>query len=353
MTAAREAADFWRVAAGIARTPDTDCRIGETPRTLVMRRDKAALWRYRPLAKDAGLAPLLIVHGLVGRPGVVDLDPDRSVVRALLAQGVDTYVAGWGALDHTDRHLRFEDFILDYMQAFVARITARSGRRPALMGVCEGGVFCACLGALAPKTVAGLALAVTPIDCHADPDAALLRLARSIDPATTARLIDAMGGLPGGALGAVFQGLTPSRTIEKYSLGLLATAAQPQALTRFLRMERWLADRPHHPAEAAKQLVIELYQENRLARGTFELDGRRVDLGAISAPVMSIIGLRDHLAPPPCARAIAGMLRAPYTELALDTGHIGVFVSGKARGAVAAGLVDWLGAQAARAASRL
>ncbi len=346
-----DSADFWRVAADLARAPEDASRVGQTPRTALMRRDKATLWRYRPLAPDAGLPPLLIAHGLVGRPGVVDLDPERSMVRALLAKGVDVYLADWGAVGRDDRFLRFEDYVLDYLAGFVAAIAARAGRKPALMGVCEGGVFCACLGALAPSSVAGLALAVTPIDCHAAPDAALMRLARSMTPDMLARTIDALGGLPGGALGAVFQGLTPSRTLEKYSLGLLATVGRPEALAHFLRMERWLGDRPHHPAEAAKQLVIELYHENRLARGAFMLDGARVDLGAIAAPVMTVIGLRDHLVPPPCARAIAPMLRAPYRELALDAGHIGVFVSRKAQGAVARGLADWLGDQAVRAAS--
>jgi len=161
------AADFWRVAAALARAPEADSRIAAAPKTRVMRRDKASLWRYRPTAPDAGLAPLLIVHGLVGRPGIVDLDPERSVVRALLARGVDVWRADWGAPDRNDRFLRFEDYVLDYLGGFVAAITARAGRRPALMGVCEGGVFCACLGALAPASVAGLALCVTPIDCHA------------------------------------------------------------------------------------------------------------------------------------------------------------------------------------------
>lgn len=353
MRAAAQAADYWRVAGALARAPEAASRIAATPATRMMRRDKAALWRYRPIAPDAGLPPLLIVHGLVGRPGVVDLDPGRSVVRALLARGVDVYRADWGAVDRSDRHLRFEDYVLDYLGAFVAALTARAGRKPALMGVCEGGVFCACLGALEPAAVAGLALCVTPIDCHAAPEAALARLARSMPPEALAGMIDTLEGLPGGALGAVFQGLTPSRTLEKYSLGLLTTRGEPERIAHFLRMERWLADRPHHPAAAAKQLVIELYHENRLARGCFTLAGRRVDPGAITAPVLSVIGLRDHLVPPPCARAIAPMLRAPWRELALDAGHIGVFVSGKARGAAAAGLADWLGDQAVRDASRV
>jgi len=124
------AADFWRVAAALARAPEADSRIAAAPKTRVMRRDKASLWRYRPTAPDAGLAPLLIVHGLVGRPGIVDLDPERSVVRALLARGVDVWRADWGAPDRNDRFLRFEDYVLDYLGGFVAAITRAPGADP-------------------------------------------------------------------------------------------------------------------------------------------------------------------------------------------------------------------------------
>jgi polyhydroxyalkanoate synthase len=49
-------------------------------------------------------------------------------------------------------------------------------------------------------------------------------------------------------------------------------------LLNFLRMEKWIADRPHHPGEAAKQWLKDLYQDNKLVKGELELGGRKVDL---------------------------------------------------------------------------
>jgi polyhydroxyalkanoate synthase len=109
-------------------------------------------------------------------------------------------------------------------------------------------------------------------------------------------------------------------------------------------MEKWLADRPDHPGAAAKEWLIGLYAENRLVRGTFELDGRPVRLGAITCPVLNIYGAQDHIIPPPCSRALGRHLRnVAYREVEVPTGHIGVFVSRRAQAIVPPAMVEWLG----------
>ena len=62
-------------------------------------------------------------------------------------------------------------------------------------------------------------------------------------------------------------------------------------------MEKWLADRPHHPGAAAKQWLIDLYKENRLAKGTFELGGETVDLKRLTMPVLNVYALQDTIIP--------------------------------------------------------
>ncbi|MEM1345805.1 MAG: class III poly(R)-hydroxyalkanoic acid synthase subunit PhaC, partial [Pseudomonadota bacterium] len=58
-----------------------------------------------------------------------------------------------------------------------------------------------------------------------------------------------------------------------------------------------------------------------------------------------IVARHDHIVPPPCSLALEGRTASPdYRVLDVPTGHIGVFVSEKARELVAPALVDWLGA---------
>ncbi len=338
------AARYWRAAAAVARATDAETAIGATRSDVALRRGKLSLRRYRARAAPAGGPALLIVHGRVGRASVTDLAPDRSLVGDLLDRGADVWTIHWGTPSRADRFRSFADHVLDDLAACVGAVARGTGRPPALLGVCEGGIFALCLAALAPRAVSGVAAAVTPVDFHADPDALLTRWICAFAPEDLARLIDVFGHLPGGMMGAIFQAMTPARTTAKYTHDLLDVAEDPDALRRFLRMERWLADRPDHPGEAAKTLLIDLYHANALARGALELDGRRVDLGAIRAPVLSALGLRDHIVPPACARALGGLLDSAlrHDALEFDAGHVGVFAARRAGRRFSAAVGDWL-----------
>jgi polyhydroxyalkanoate synthase len=119
------------------------------------------------------------------------------------------------------------------------------------------------------------------------------------------RLIEANGNLPGELMSYVFSLMTPGATLSKYNTGLLDTFDDEKKLLNFLRMEKWIADRPHHPGEAAKQLLVNLYKNNELVRGEFELNGRKVDLGNIKVPVLNIYAKDDHIIRPRRRRRFA------------------------------------------------
>ena len=57
-----------------------------------------------------------------------------------------------------------------------------------------------------------------------------------------------------------------------------------------------------------KQWLKDLYQENRLVDGSFELSGRKVDLKSITAPVLNVFALDDHIIPPDCSRALGAKI---------------------------------------------
>jgi polyhydroxyalkanoate synthase len=114
-------------------------------------------------------------------------------------------------------------------------------------------------------------------------------------------------------------------------------------LLNFLRMEKWLADRPDHPGEAAKQWLKDLYQDNKLVKGEFTLGGARVDLKKVTMPVLNIFAEEDHIIPPKSSQALRRQVGTKdYTELALPGGHVGVFVSGKSQGILGKSIFGWL-----------
>lgn len=328
-----------------------DVRVGTTPKSEVFTIDKVRLFRYKPLtSKRSKAAPVLVAYGMVGRYTMVDLQEDRSLIRNLLAQGIEVYVVDWGNPNRADRWLSFEDYVEDYLGGCVDHILREHGIASLnLLGICEGGVLALCYAALHTAKVRNLIVTITPVDFHADQqedrkDRGFVNLwTRSLEARDLERVIDSYGYIPGKFMGVIFSMITPAKTLTKYNLDLVDVFDDEVKLKNFLRMEQWLADRPHHPGEAGRDFFIRMYKNNELAKGTFTLGKKTVRLSDVSMPVLNIYALEDHIVPPPCSRALGKLVGTKdYSELALPGGHVGVFVSGKSQGIVGSHVVKWL-----------
>lgn len=333
---------------------DEDVQIAQTPKDEVFRSDRAVLYHYRPLdEKPPETGPILIVYSLIGRYTVIDLQEDRSLVRNLLTRGCDLYVIDWGTPSRADRFLTIDDYVDGYLADCVDHICRETGHDSiTLLGICEGGTFSAAFAALYPEKVKNLILTVTPIDFHADGEhnqqgQGYINLwIRSLQPEDIDDLVETFGNLPGGLMASVFELISPIRSMTKYNRDLLEIIGDEDRLLNFLRMEKWLADRPDHPGEAAKQWLKDLYHQNKLVKNEFQLSGRTVDLGQITMPILNIFAENDHIVPAACSSALGGLVGSDdYTDVPLPGGHIGVFVSAKSQGLVGETIASWLRAR--------
>ena len=352
--ALKEMADYnRRVANGLkllASVKDEDVKIATTPKEVAFRIDKTTLFHYLPMAKPSIKAPVLMVYGLIGRQTMADLQEDRSLVRNLLKQGVDLYEVDWGNPNRSDRWLDLADYIDGYLDDCLEFIRERHGvEQVNLLGICEGGVFTLCYAALHPGKVKNMAITITPVDFHADTEENRIERGfinvwtRSLEAEDVDRIVEAYGYMPGKFMGMVFSMLTPVKSLTKYNVDMLDVFDSEEKLLNFLRMEKWLADRPHHPGEAAKQWLTELYQQNQLVKNEFMLGGRKVLLSNVTMPVLNIYATDDHIIPPSCSKALRPLVGTKdYTEIPVPGGHVGVFVGGKSQGIVGNGIVNWL-----------
>ncbi|MBX3703315.1 MAG: class III poly(R)-hydroxyalkanoic acid synthase subunit PhaC [Steroidobacteraceae bacterium] len=340
--AALEMADFGQRmarAAALVATLDLRAEAG-APREESLRIGRTVLWRYRAQAPAAGAAPLVICYALVNRPTMMDLQPDRSLIRALLARGLDVWLVDWGYPDAGDRGLSLDDYVNRMLGACLDQVRRACGV-PAvnLLGVCQGGTLSLCHAALHPERVQNLVLMVTPVDFRT-PDNLLSKWVQHVD---VERMVEVLGNVPGALLNAAFLSLMPLRlTAQKYA-GLADIADDREALANFLRMERWIQDSPDQAGRAFAEFVRSFFRENRLLRGGLTIGGRQVDLARIRCPVLNVFATRDHLVPPAASRALAGLTGSPdYSEFAFDGGHIGIYVSRRAQELLPAKIAQWL-----------
>lgn len=312
---------------------------GCSAKDVVWQAGKLTLYRYRPIAKPCAAAPLLIVYALVNRPTMMDLQEDRSLIRGLLAEGLDVYLIDWGYPDGADRFTTLADYVEGLLPACVGHVLDAHGIGALnMLGVCQGGVFSLCHAALHPQRIRNLVTMVTPVDFHTPADL-LSRWVRDIDVAAWV----ADGNVSGDVLNQLFLSLLPFRLTQQKYLELLEPGTDRAKIENFMRVEQWIFDSPDQAGSAFREFLTWFYQQNRFVTGGLGIGGRRVELKAVRMPVLNLIGKRDHLVPPAASAALGRLVGSTdYTALEFDLGHIGMYISARAQREVPAAIARWL-----------
>ncbi len=314
--------------------------IATTPYEVVYEEDRMRVKYYSSDKSKKVRTPLLITYALINRETMLDLQPDRSVVRNFLKEGVDLYVIDWGYPTRKDRFLDIDDHVNGYMDNVVDFIRKRHATQKVnLMGVCMGGTFSTMYSALHPEKVNTLITTVTPTNFETDKG--LLHLwGKGLD---VDKVLEAHGNMPGDLLNVVFLLLNPARLVVDKYLGFIEKMDDKDFVENFVRMEKWIFDSPDVPGATFKEFIKDFYQKNLLIENKKELGGKRVDLKKITMPVLNIYGKYDHLVPPSACDLFTKKVGSKDVEdICLDTGHIGIYVSSKCQRELVPRIAKWL-----------
>ena len=108
-------------------------------------------------------------------------------------------------------------------------------------------------------------------------------------------------------------------------------------------LEQWIFDSPDQAGEAYREFQNEMYHKNNLVKGEFYLEGERVDLKNVTCPVLAMLGTKDNQVPPSATRPIPDVIGSKDCELVeINTGHIGLFVSGRSQREVSPKIIEFL-----------
>lgn len=317
-----------------------EIEVGTTPKEAVYQEDKMVLYRYKPIVDNPSPIPLLIVYALVNRPYVLDLQPDRSLVKNLLELGQNVYLIDWGYPEMADRYLTLDDYINGYLHRCVNTLCKRHGLdKINVLGVCQGGTLSLCYSALHPERIRHLITMVTPVDFKTSEDL----LSHWIAKVDVDLLVDSLGNVPGELLNWGFLSLKPFQLLGKKYLDLVDNFHNPELIKNFLRMEKWIFDSPNQAGETFRQFIKDFYQKNGLINGKIVLGEQRVDLKNLTMPILNIYATEDHLVPPAASLALKKYIGSQdYTEVPFKGGHIGIYVSHQAQKEVPTIISQWL-----------
>ena len=102
-------------------------------------------------------------------------------------------------------------------------------------------------------------------------------------------------------------------------------------------MNTWVTDLVPIAGGAFRQLIDDLYRNNRLMQGELMIRGERVDLGRIKANLLNVIATGDHITPPCQSESIMSKVGSTDKELLqIRGGHIGIMAGNQAQADLAA-----------------
>lgn len=323
-------------------TTDADPQVGQTPKEVIWTKNKAKLYRYQPNAKKTNKVPILMIYALINKPYILDLYPGNSLIEHLTDKGHDVYLLDWGTAGYEDRHMKLDDYIVDYIPRAVNKVLKKSGAKEiTMLGYCMGGTLTTIFTALYPELpIRNLILLTTPIDFE---DAGLYTNWLDKRYFQLDNMVDTLGNIPFEVIDFGNKLLSPiSNTMGVY-VNLASRIDNDDSVLNWKLMQKWLNDGVPFPGEAYRQWIRDFYQENKLINGELEVRGQVVDLSDIKANLLNVCATRDNIVLPQQIEPLNDSVSSKNKTLhVVETGHVSVVTGRKAVKEIHPYIEKWL-----------
>ncbi len=282
--------------------------------------------------------PVVYVPSLINRAYILDLNTERSLLRASAQAGLQSFLLDWGEPGETERAFGSQDYVLRVLIPALEDVKARTGQAPRLVGYCMGGTMTVAPAVLRPDLLSALVLLAAPWDFHADSEAT--RALMNVSRPTLEAMLAAEGVASVDLLQALFASLDPTLAGRKFRDFAALDAASDKA-RRFVELEDWVNDGVPLVGPLARECLFGWYGANDPAHGRWRVGGTVIDPRHISHATLAVIPSQDRIVPPKSAHALAAAI--PGAEIReVPFGHVGMMAGGGAAKRVHAPLLAWL-----------
>jgi poly[(R)-3-hydroxyalkanoate] polymerase subunit PhaC len=293
-----------------------------TPGSVVFRNDLIELIQYEATTPTVHHRPLVIVPPCINKYYILDMRPENSFVRHVVAQGHTVFMISWRNVPPALGQLTWDDYLTEgVLTAFrVARQIAASKTIDAL-GFCVGGTMLACALAVLESSddasVASATYLTTMLD-YSDPGEIAVYITRE---SLAAREPAFLAGqrVHGSELASAFASLRANELVWNYVVNNYLKGQTPPAFDLLY----WNGDSTNLPGPMYDYYVKEMYIENRLrVPGVLMMAGAPIDLGALKMPAYVYASREDHIVPWRAAYRTPSLLGGDATFVLGASGHI-------------------------------
>ena len=309
----------------IRQSDDTKFKVGEnmatTPGKVVFRCDLFELIQYTPTTESVFKRPLLIVPPWINKFYILDLNPEKSFIRWAVAQGLTVFVVSWVNPDEKLAEKSFGSYMKEGVMTALDQIEEITGEKQVTaIGYCVGGtllsVSMAYMAAQNDHRIASATLFTTQVDFTHAGDLKVF-----VDEDQIRQIEDKMyarGYLEGSSMANAFNMLRPNDLIWPYIVNVYLKGQSPFPFDLLY----WNSDSTRMPAANHSFYLRNCYLENRLSKGEMEIDGVKLDLSKIKAPIYNLAAREDHIAPAKSVFLGSRYFGGPVDYVLAGSGHI-------------------------------
>jgi poly(3-hydroxyalkanoate) synthetase len=278
---------------------------------------------------DAEGLPTIVDAPYAGHSAMIaDYYKGQSLIETLLANGVGrVFLTDWKSATDDMKDLEIDQYLAE-LNVCVDEL----GGRVNLVGLCQGGWLSAMYAARFPHRVARLVLAGSPIDTDAG-DGPIKRMVHEYPVSFYEELVAEGGGLMRGeVMLAGWKNMHPDAHYFAQHVDLYEHIGDPGYLLKEETFLRWYENPIDLPGRWYLQAIVQLFRENRLAKGTFIGLGRKLRLRDVICPTYLLAGEGDDITAKEQVFNAEKYLGTPKDKIEkklVPGGHIGLFMGSR------------------------
>lgn len=288
----------------------------------------------RDIGGPADAPPVVIVPSLINAAIILDLAPNRSLVRYLAEERQHrVFMIDWGPLGPGERRLGFAGLVSMRLLPLI-----RSLGVPAhLVGYCLGGTLTVGAARLLGDQARSLSLIASP--WHFDGFVSEARNHALGIWGIARPVAQKLGALPISFLNPLFWSLDEGSVIAKFEkLGHLPP--DDPSISWFAAVEDWTNSGAPLSIPFARDMFMRGFGADMFGRGKWKIGNVAIHPRDITCPILDIVAHRDRIVPPP-----ARIRNARTQRLEVDSGHVGMIVGRAALKTLWEPLSNWLSAR--------